>query len=166
MSVDIQPTAQKLVAELARRNLRVVFAESCTAGLVSASLAAVPGVSEWLCGSVVTYQSATKTAWLGVPREVIEVETAVSATVAEWMARAVLEKTFHADLAASITGHLGPNAPDGFDGLVFIGTARRIAGKIETQTHRFQLSETARLPRQSEAATLVLQQTLAAIGRA
>jgi PncC family amidohydrolase len=152
--------AEDLVAVLAAQRVRVVFAESCTAGLVAAWLAAVPGVSEWLCGSAVTYQSATKTAWLGVPEALIASETAVSASVATAMARGVLEKTPQAELAASITGHLGPHAPAGFDGLTFIGLARRQAGEIVCETTRYQLQETGRLPRQQEAAARVLQRTL------
>jgi len=151
--------AEDLVATLAAQRLRIVFAESCTGGLVAAWLAAVPGVSEWLCGSAVTYQSATKTSWLGVPEALIASETAVSASVATAMARGVLEKTPHAQLAASVTGHLGPHAPAGFDGLIFIGLARRHPDGIVCETTRYQLQECGRLPRQQEAAAQVLQLT-------
>jgi nicotinamide mononucleotide (NMN) deamidase PncC len=41
------------------------------------------------------------------------------------MARKVLARTPEADIAASVTGHLGPNAPPALDGLVFIGIAIR-----------------------------------------
>ena len=43
--------AQSLANCLNQRQVGVVFAESCTAGLVAASLAQVPGISRWLCGS-------------------------------------------------------------------------------------------------------------------
>jgi PncC family amidohydrolase len=157
--------AQSLAAALCQRQVRVVFAESCTAGLVSASLARVPGVSEWHCGSAVTYRDATKQAWLDVPPATIAAHTAVSEAVAERMAVGVLEKTPEADFAASVTGHLGPDAPPEFDGVIYIGIARRDqAGAAQPIfVRRAQLSETSRVPRQEEAAGLVLQQLLETI---
>ncbi len=157
--------AQSLAAALCWRQIRVVFAESCTAGLVSATLARVPGVSEWHCGSAVTYRTETKQAWLGVPPATTAAHTAVSEPVAERMAVGVLEKTPEADFAASITGHVGPDAPPELDGVIYIGIARRDqAGAVQAiAVRRFQLSETARLPRQEEAAGLVLQQLLETI---
>ena len=60
--------AAKALAEwlLNRNTTRVVFAESCTAGLVSASLAAHPGISRVHCGSSVTYRAQTKSHWLDI----------------------------------------------------------------------------------------------------
>ena len=115
-----------MLAELLERSTtRVVFAESCTGGLVSASLARVPGISEFHCGSAVVYRLDTKTRWLGVSDEMLCDVGAVSAPVAQAMAVGVLERTPEAELSAAITGHLGPNAPADQDGLVFIALARR-----------------------------------------
>jgi len=49
----------------------------------------------------------------------------VSEQVARQMAWGVLEQTAEADLAISVTGHLGPEAPAGYDGLVYSGCLRR-----------------------------------------
>ena len=146
-----------LAEALARKQLKIVFAESCTGGLVSAALAGVPGISEWLCGSAVTYRSPTKVAWLGVDATQITHLTAVCSEVALQMAVGVLEKTPEADFAISITGHLGPAAPEGMDGLVFVGIARRgEEGSPATDVVRRVLTTDGRLVRQREAASLVM----------
>tara|TARA_B100000497_G_C7335992_1_gene221635 strand:- start:168 stop:410 length:243 start_codon:yes stop_codon:yes gene_type:complete len=73
------------------------------------------------------------------------------------MAVGVLEKTPEADFAISITGHLGPAAPEGMDGLVFVGIARRgEEGSPATDVVRRVLTTDGRLVRQREAASLVM----------
>src|SRR5262245_51227238 len=107
------PNIARLCREIAQRlqhlNRKVVFGESCTAGLVSAMLARVPGISNHLCGSAVTYRSETKAAWLKISKRLLESPGPVSDRVAREMAQQVLRRTPEADLAISITGHLGPN---------------------------------------------------------
>ena len=153
-----QEIVNELASELSRQRLRIVFAESCTGGLVSASMASVPGISQWLCGSAVTYRCNTKQAWLGVRSSEIQIHTAVSREVAQEMAVGVLGKTPEADLALSVTGHLGPNAPEGFDGLVFVGIARRREQQPPiVEVVRQQLQETQRGARQREAASFVME---------
>ena len=153
-----QEIVNELANELSRQRLRIVFAESCTGGLVSASMASVPGISQWLCGSAVTYRCNTKQAWLGVQASEIQIHTAVSREVAQEMAVGVLGKTPEADLALSVTGHLGPNAPEGFDGLVFVGVARRREQQPPiVEVVRQQLQETQRGARQREAASFVME---------
>ncbi len=83
--------AKAVARQLAKLRVRIVFAESCTAGLVSATLARVPGISEWHCGSAVVYRERTKEAWLDVPRAEIDRFTAVSEAVARRMAVGVLQ---------------------------------------------------------------------------
>lgn len=89
------------------RGLRVAFAESCTAGLAAARLADLPGVSAALVGGVVAYEDAAKTRLLGVPASRIRRQGAVSAEVAEAMARGA-RRRLGADLAVAITGVAGP----------------------------------------------------------
>lgn len=144
-------------AQLKTAGLRVVFAESCTAGLVSASLARVPGISEYLCGSAVTYREETKQAWLDVSASDLKRHTAVSEPVARQMALGALRRTEEADLSASVTGHLGPGAPDGFDGVVYIGVARRRGERLRVESiDRIELPEVGRYRRQQQAALEVL----------
>lgn len=159
------------VAELLRRHqTRIVIAESCTAGLVSATLARVPGISELHCGSAVVYRLETKTRWLGVPSSTLIDPGPVSEPVARAMAEGVLQRTPEANVAAAITGHLGPNSPPEQDGLAFVAIARRDA-KCSVSEHwlpKFDNSrrepiypgETEREQRQWAATEIVLSQLI------
>ena len=115
-------------------------------------------MSQWFCGSAVTYRNDTKVRWLGVTEDSIRQYTEVSSQVAQEMAGGALASTPEADVSASITGHLGPGAPDGFDGLVFIGTGTRKGDAVSTVAARFQLNTSTRADRQVEAAELVISQ--------
>jgi nicotinamide-nucleotide amidase len=122
---ELDGLAGQVVDRLKTLNLRIVLAESCTGGLVSALLTRIPGVSEFHCGSAVVYQIATKAEWLGVPKRLLRNPGPVSPEVAAKMATGVLAVTPHAEIAAAVTGHLGPGAPSGQDGLVYVAFARR-----------------------------------------
>ena len=159
---------QEVASLLMLLKVKIVFAESCTGGLISASLARVPGVSDVHCGSAVVYRLETKTKWLGVPASMLIQSGPVSEPVAEAMAIGVLEHTPEAEIAASITGHLGPNAPESQDGLVFVGVAIRGKTCLVTE-HRLKKfpnelenfyypGETEREQRQWAAVSLVLSQ--------
>jgi nicotinamide-nucleotide amidase len=157
---SIRILATRVVRLLEAKDQKLVLAESCTGGLVAASLATVPGVSRSLCGSAVTYREETKTCWLGVPGELLRRYTAVSEQVTRCMAIHVLQRTPEATLAAAVTGYLGPDAPDQCDGLYFIAAAHRIAwnGTIETfLSESGRLDATDRLSRQEQAVSEVLE---------
>jgi PncC family amidohydrolase len=157
--VDLAKRALEVAELLDSRSRRLVLAESCTAGRVAALLGEVPGSSKHFCGSVVTYRDAAKVDLLGVCRDAIDRWTSVSEQVAAQMALGVLERTNEADYAASITGHLGPDAPVGQDGLVFIGLAWRENGApqlYEVVMRRLHARE--RLERREEATELLLEQ--------
>jgi nicotinamide-nucleotide amidase len=89
------------------RGRRLALAESCSGGLLAARITDLPGASEYLAGGVVAYSNEAKVELLGVDPGLIEAEGAVSAEVAEAMARGALER-FGADVAVSITGIAGP----------------------------------------------------------
>lgn len=131
---------QQLFRQLQGNNHSIVFAESCTAGLIAGSMGRLPGVSEILAGSAVVYQLATKTAWLNVSSSLLENHGAVSQEVSEQMSRGVLQLTPHADIAASITGHLGPGAPPELDGVAWSTIAIRTASGITCHSRRLNLT--------------------------
>jgi nicotinamide-nucleotide amidase len=119
-------SAARLVARLLKQaGLKLAVAESCTGGLVSGALTAIPGVSEVHCGGVIVYRDETKAAYLGIPARLLLEPGPVSSVVAERMALGVLKKTPEAGIAVSITGHLGPDAPPELDGQVFAAIATR-----------------------------------------
>lgn len=159
IGTDLGRLCADIAERLAMGTRRVVFAESCTAGQVAATLAAVPGISQFLCGSAVTYRNGTKATWLHVPCLALDRYGAVSLVVANRMAVGVLENTPEADLSLSITGHLGPGAPNNQDGLVYVGAALRDRvhrGVIARGVQTFRLASGDRVQRQREAARLVL----------
>lgn len=169
MSPELERLAQA-VSELATQaGCKIVLAESCTAGLVAQSLSCIPGASHWLCGSAVVYRNETKVAWLGVdPVQLADpLIGPVSPETAAAMCAGILERTPEADLAVSVTGHLGPDAPVELDGFVYIAALSRHArfpGELAS-VRSLQLSAllpdvspqpTLRQQRQHEAAAHVL----------
>ena len=104
--------AQAVAALLERTGKTVAVAESCTGGEISARLTDVPGISAHLLESAVTYSNESKIRRLGVPRETLDRDGAVSASVAEAMARG-MRSTSGADVALSVTGIAGPDGRDG-----------------------------------------------------
>lgn len=110
---DSETSAADTVAELAKAaGSTVCAAESCTAGLVSASLSEHAGASEWFAGAVVAYTAKAKCALLGVSAELIEQAGVVSEEVALAMARGARTK-FGAHWAVAVTGWAGPGGGDG-----------------------------------------------------
>lgn len=87
--------------------LTVATVESCTGGLVSAALTAIPGSSDVVNGGLATYSNAAKTMLAGVPADMIASYGAVSEPVARAMAEGGRSR-LAADLAVSITGVAGP----------------------------------------------------------
>ena len=122
--------AAQIFAELETSNAVVVLAESCTAGLIAATLARVPGMSRRLAGSFVVYQIDSKVAWLGIDPDLIRRHDVVSREVAEAMAIKALDHTPHASIALAITGHLGPDAPPDLDGTAWLAIAKRAGGVV------------------------------------
>jgi nicotinamide-nucleotide amidase len=125
-SGEIAAAGQRLARALAAGNLRLVTAESCTAGLLAAAVAAAPGSSAVLEGSFVTYRPSMKIDALGLREALIRERTVYDAEVAAEMARGALDRAKAADLAVAITGVAGPGPDEGKPpGLVYIASLRR-----------------------------------------
>ncbi|MGG5818688.1 CinA family protein [Falsiroseomonas sp. HW251] len=135
--------AAALLAALQERGLTLATAESCTGGLISAALTAIPGSSATLLAGYVTYSNAAKTRMVGVPPALFEARGAVSEPVARQMAQGALADA-GADIAVSCTGIAGPGGGSAAKpvGLVFIGCARRGA-VTEVERHVFPGDRTA-----------------------
>lgn len=101
------------------------FAESCTAGLLSSSIAAIPGASKVLRGGFVVYNDEMKRSLLGVPVDILMREGAVSAACVRVMAENCRLRT-GADYAVAISGFAGPDGgtADNPVGTVYIALAR------------------------------------------
>lgn len=100
------------VTELAQlleaRQLRISTAESCTGGWLAKTLTDRPGSSAWFEFGFVTYGNNAKLALLGVRKETLAANGAVSQAVAEEMAKGARQAS-GADLAVAITGVAGPS---------------------------------------------------------
>ena len=118
--------ADDLLKQTKARGYAIATAESCTGGLIAASLAAVPGASASLERGFVTYSNEAKTELLGVPAELIRDHGAVSREVALAMVAGALEHS-PADIAVAVTGIAGPDGGtvEKPVGLVHIAAARR-----------------------------------------
>ena len=110
-----------LIKELTKRNETIVFAESCTGGLLSSSLTSISGSSQVFQGSIVSYSNELKNSLLNISEEKLTKYGAVSEEVCEAMAINVKEK-LGADWAIAISGIAGPNggSQDKPVGLVYI----------------------------------------------
>jgi nicotinamide-nucleotide amidase len=101
-------TVEELVLDRCReRGWSLATAESCTGGLIAAGLTAIPGSTDVVTGGIVAYANEVKTSELDVPAALIERHGAVSAEVAEAMARGARER-LDVDVAVSVTGIAGP----------------------------------------------------------
>ena len=99
--------ARKVIEQNLAIGRRVSIAESCTGGLVAAALTEIPGSSEVLGCSFVTYSNEAKMDLLRVSPDVLDTFGAVSIAVAWSMAQAALKQS-GADIAVAITGVAGP----------------------------------------------------------
>ena len=103
-------SAVDLVRECIARGITLATAESLTAGLVSSSIADVPGCSAVFRGGVVAYATDVKGSLLGLSSDALE--HVVSEQVAAQMARRAC-RVLDADLGIATTGVAGPDPLDG-----------------------------------------------------
>ena len=113
--------AYKVFCRLREKNLKISAAESCTGGLFTKLITDIPGSSEVLDLSIVTYANAAKVKFLGVSEKSIADYGVVSEEVAVQMARGICD-AFGADVGVGITGIAGPGG----------GTAEKPVGLVWT----------------------------------
>lgn len=120
----LECAARELVDRARGIGLTLATAESCTAGLVAARIADIPGASDVLRGGAVTYCDAVKRRVLGVSEDTLRLHSAVSDPCAREMAVGA-RVLFEADMAISLTGYAGPGGGtlDDPAGTVYIGLA-------------------------------------------
>lgn len=105
-----EPTSavEFLLKKAAEKSVSFGFAESCTGGLISASVAALPGVSHFFMGSVIAYSNDVKHRLLNVSKNDLQNYGAVSEEVALAMANGARVQ-LNVDWAVSVTGIAGPD---------------------------------------------------------
>jgi len=147
--VDRQ-TIEEAIGDLLReRGQTVAFAESATAGAISARMARIPGASAVLRGGAVVYATATKAEVLGVPDALLEEHGPVSESVTRELAVRVRER-FGSDWGVAVTGVAGPGTQNGLPVGTVVWSVAGPDGSARVKT--------ARLPGDREA----IQRRLAA----
>lgn len=107
---------------LCDRKLSISTIESCTGGMVAASLISYPGISDVFKEGAITYSNESKIKRAGVKKETLDKYGAVSDEVAREMAEGIAKAT-NTDIAISTTGIAGPGGGTNEKpiGLVYIG---------------------------------------------
>lgn len=110
---------ETVVQKLIEKKLSVSAAESCTGGMFAKMIVDIPGSSDILSESFVTYSNEAKAKYLGVKKETLDKFGAVSEETAREMAEGV-SRTAKADIGVGITGIAGPGG----------GTAEKPVGLV------------------------------------
>lgn len=129
---------EKLNALLKSKSWKIATAESCTGGLIAAAITDKSGSSAMFDRGFVTYSNEAKQDLLGVSKQTLDTQGAVSPETAREMVEGALDKTA-VDIAVSVTGVAGPTGgtPEKPVGLVYIAAKTR-AGDIKIQQHFFK----------------------------
>lgn len=104
---NAEDLARQVLSLLSQRGEKLATAESCTAGLIVATLGRIPGASKALLGGLVTYTEEVKQRLLGVTSQSLKSYGVVSEEVAKEMVQG-LQACLNPDLALSVTGLAGP----------------------------------------------------------
>ena len=123
---DLAALASRVLDSCRARGLKVATVESCTGGLVAATMTEIAGSSDVVERGFVTYSDAAKTDLAGVASALIAAYGAVSEEVARAMAEGGVARSM-ADIGVAITGIAGPGGatPTKPVGLVHLACARR-----------------------------------------
>lgn len=142
MNQELFKFAQALLNEAKIRNVKISCAESCTGGLVGATITEIPGSSEIFNGSAVTYSNEAKIKILSVREDTLKNFGAVSEQCALEMAEGAL-KIYDADFAVSTTGIAGPDGGTELKpvGMVCFGVASRNGTRTFTEKFNGNRSE-------------------------
>ena len=117
--------ASRLLDRAKALGVMIATAESCTGGLVAALLTDIAGSSAVVDRGFVTYSNEAKYDMLGVPKDLIDANGAVSEPVARAMAAGAVANS-RAQLSVAITGIAGPGGGSAEKpvGLVHFATCR------------------------------------------
>ena len=131
---QLDEQAERLMRRLCDKDLKVATAESCTGGMLAALLTDIEGAGHGFDRGFVTYTKEAKSELLGIPRNLIDNNNAVSEIVARAMAEGALERS-QADFAVGVTGFAGPAGDGCEEGLVHFALARRGGETVHREEH-------------------------------
>lgn len=130
--LDAQAT--RLMHRLCDKKLMVATAESCTGGMLAALLTDIEGAGHGFDRGFVTYSKESKAQLLGIDRDLLDKNEAVSEVVARAMAEGALHRS-DAQIALAVTGFAGPAGPGHEEGLVHTALARRGRDTVHRVDH-------------------------------
>jgi nicotinamide-nucleotide amidase len=121
-TADDEPLELVVGRLLRESGTSLATAESCTGGMIGMLITRIPGSSDYFVGGLTCYSNAAKVSLCDVPEDLIRAHGAVSAPVAEALARGARLK-FKAGIGLSVTGIAGPDggSPEKPVGLVYVG---------------------------------------------
>jgi len=155
--------AAVVLEQLRARKARLVIAESCTGGLLSGRITAVPGSSDVFLGGVVAYDNVIKSGMLEVPPELLERHGAVSEEVVRAMVQGV-QRQFAVAAALAITGIAGPTGGTSEKPVGTVWFAARHAADERAVTRVFPGDRGEIRARASQAALDLLRRLLTGTG--
>ena len=128
---------KNIVKKLIKKKLKISFAESCTGGMLAASITSISGASKVFNIGLITYSNQAKINILKVNKNIIKKYGAVSDECCKAMVKN-LSKISKSKITISITGIAGPGgaSKDKPVGLVYIGI--KIGNKIMIKENRFK----------------------------
>ncbi|MGI6656827.1 MAG: CinA family nicotinamide mononucleotide deamidase-related protein [Desulfobulbus sp.] len=137
---------------LSEQGYMLGVAESCTAGLIGATITEVPGSSRWFKGGLIVYANEAKERLLGIDPALLARHGAVSAETARAMAEQTARR-LGCDIAVAATGIAGPGGGSAEKpvGTVYLGLWDR--GRLSHHLCRF---DGGRRPIQEQTAQTAL----------
>lgn len=137
MNDELRSAAAAVLESAGAANLKVATAESCTGGMIAATLTDLAGSSHVFERGFVTYSNEAKQELLDVPEIALLEYGAVSEPVARAMVLGTLAHS-RADIAVAVTGIAGPGggSEEKPVGLVYIG-AGRCGEPVAVERHLF-----------------------------
>ncbi|MFT6076966.1 MAG: PncC family amidohydrolase [Rickettsiales bacterium] len=135
---QLQELAKRLFDLATKSDIKIVTAESCTGGLISALITQISGSSNIFDRGFVTYSNEAKMQDLGVERKTLDDFGAVSEKVSAEMAIGAI-KNSNANLSIAVTGIAGPESDDTKKpvGLTYISSFNSLTKKLITKEFSF-----------------------------
>lgn len=158
-NAEEKPLEESIVEILIQKKWKITTVESCTAGLVSARLTEVPGVSKVFKQGFVTYSDKAKRKLVGVKKETLKTYTAVSEQTAFEMARGGAIQA-EAEVCVSVTGYAGPEGGEDGSPVGLVYLACYVNGEIKVEKCQFKGNRQEIRKQAVQAALLLLYQCI------
>ena len=120
--LNSQKLSKKLLEVCFKKNTKLLTAESCTGGLLSANITGIAGSSAVFSYGIITYSNESKRKFLNVDDKTLKSHGAVSFETVREMLAGLCDLAKSKTLTIAISGVAGPSGSESKPvGLVFIG---------------------------------------------